>query len=222
MKIACIGTEAQQQEWNVRAEQRAAPHPDAKEGTVSFTVEWLMHPTALTDQQVCFDFLADEDHSHQAPLVAFQQKGGLVVVNAVLQTSESLPTDFARINAWPGFLANPRLEMVCKNNDIQKQLTNVVNACGRTAEWVPDQVGFLAPRVICSIINEAYLTLSEGVSDKNQIDIAMQLGTNYPMGPFAWAEKIGKKRVVALLKKLSSESSRYTPASLLEEEANVN
>jgi hypothetical protein len=38
------------------------------------------------------------------------------------------------------------------------------------------------------------------------------------MGPFAWAEKIGKAHVLNLLEKLSTESSRYKPASLLKEE----
>lgn len=65
---------------------------------------------------------------------------------------------------------------------------------GRTPEFVKDQIGFIAPRVIACIINEAYLALQEGVSTKDQIDLAMQLGTNYPLGPFAWADKIGKKK----------------------------
>ncbi len=44
------------------------------------------------------------------------------------------------------------------------------------------------------IINEAWHALAEEVSTKNEIDTAMKLGTNYPYGPFEWAEKIGLGR----------------------------
>ena len=222
MKVACIGNEAQQQEWSTQVTQLSATDHEAKEKAAPLSMEWLTHPRALTDQTICFDFLYNDDATHQADLVAFQQKGGIVVVNAVLETSQSLPAGFVRINAWPGFLANQRLEMVCKDVTTQNQLCNVLRQIDRVPEWVPDQIGFIALRVICSIINEAYIALGEGVSDKKQIDLAMQLGTNYPLGPFAWAEKIGKKRVLSLLKKLSEESSRYSPAALIEQEANAN
>jgi 3-hydroxybutyryl-CoA dehydrogenase len=69
------------------------------------------------------------------------------------------------------------------------------------------------------IINEAYFTLDEKVSSKNEIDTAMKLGTNYPYGPFEWSEKIGLKKVYELLTTLSHSHSRYEPAALLKKEA---
>jgi 3-hydroxybutyryl-CoA dehydrogenase len=77
----------------------------------------------------------------------------------------------------------------------------------------------LSARVIAMIINEAYFALGEGVSSKQEIDIAMKLGTNYPYGPFEWSERIGLKNIYKLLQKLNSTSSRYTIALLLEKEA---
>lgn len=47
----------------------------------------------------------------------------------------------------------------------------------------------------------------------------MKLGTNYPMGPFEWAEKIGLRRIYHLLKTLEKEDKRYKAAGLLEKEA---
>jgi 3-hydroxybutyryl-CoA dehydrogenase len=47
----------------------------------------------------------------------------------------------------------------------------------------------------------------------------MKLGTNYPFGPFEWAEKIGIRYIYQLLKKLEETDPRYKPASLLEAEA---
>jgi 3-hydroxybutyryl-CoA dehydrogenase len=65
------------------------------------------------------------------------------------------------------------------------------------------------------IINEAYLSLEEGVSSKEEMNTAMRLGTNYPYGPFEWAEKIGPENIARLLTALSRQQPRYTPASLL-------
>ena len=69
------------------------------------------------------------------------------------------------------------------------------------------------------IINEAYYTLGAQVSTREEIDIAMKLGTSYPYGPFEWAAKIGLKRIYELLVELSKVDERYTPAPLLAAEA---
>ena len=83
---------------------------------------------------------------------------------------------------------------------------------------VPDVPGMISTRVIAMIINEAYFGLGDGISSKKDIDIAMKLGTNYPYGPFEWGEKIGLKKIYALLKKLSEKDDRYTVAPALEKE----
>jgi len=69
------------------------------------------------------------------------------------------------------------------------------------------------------LINEAYLALADGVSTEEAIDTAMKLGTNYPFGPFEWAEKIGLPEVYTLLLKLSRQDSRYLPATSLKNKA---
>ncbi|MFM1858168.1 MAG: hypothetical protein RLZ05_1228 [Bacteroidota bacterium] len=204
MKIAFIGNKVQQAEWETR--------PAAE------SIDWLTHPTELTNQTICVDLLFEEKLEHESALVTFQKKGGIVVVSAVTKVCDELPVGFCRLNGWTGFLEKERIEIACENESMRNQLEESFLKLNRQPEWVKDQIGFIAPRVLCSIINEAYLALSEGVSDKNQIDLAMQLGTNYPMGPFAWAEKMGKARVLHLLEKLSAESPRYKPASLLKEE----
>ena len=69
------------------------------------------------------------------------------------------------------------------------------------------------------IINEAYFALEESISTKEEIDIAMKLGTNYPYGPFEWGKKIGLKNIRNLLYELTLEERRYQPAPLLIKEA---
>jgi 3-hydroxybutyryl-CoA dehydrogenase len=68
------------------------------------------------------------------------------------------------------------------------------------------------------IINEAYFALGDGVSTKEEIDIAMRLGTNYPYGPFELVQKIGLNNIHGLLKKLKEQSTRYNIAPALEKE----
>jgi 3-hydroxybutyryl-CoA dehydrogenase len=64
---------------------------------------------------------------------------------------------------------------------------------------------------LCTIINEACHAISEGISDAEQIDIAMKLGTNYPDGPIHWGRRIGASRINELLEAMSAEDKRYTP-----------
>ncbi len=65
------------------------------------------------------------------------------------------------------------------------------------------------------IINEAWYTLGDDISTKEEIDTAMKLGTNYPYGPFEWGEKIGIERIIELLESLAKTDSRYTVAPAL-------
>ena len=76
--------------------------------------------------------------------------------------------------------------------------------------------GFIFPRTIVQIINEAYFALEEKVASQEDIDRAMKFGVNYPKGPFEWAK--GREYVVlALLEELRAKTGdeRYRPSSML-------
>ena len=82
---------------------------------------------------------------------------------------------------------------------------------------VPDAPGLVFPRILCTIINEAAFALMEGVASAEDIDTAMKLGTNYPLGPLEWADRIGLDQVLGVLEGLQVEygEDRYRPAPLL-------
>jgi 3-hydroxybutyryl-CoA dehydrogenase len=67
------------------------------------------------------------------------------------------------------------------------------------------------------IINEACYTLQEGTASMQDIDISMKLGTNYPFGPFEWADKIGIKHVYETLKAVYDDThdERYKICPML-------
>jgi 3-hydroxybutyryl-CoA dehydrogenase len=82
---------------------------------------------------------------------------------------------------------------------------------------VEDRVGLVTPRIVCMIINEACYTLQEGTATVRDIDLGMKLGTNYPLGPFEWANKIGAKNVYETLQAVyeDTKDERYKICPLL-------
>ncbi len=76
--------------------------------------------------------------------------------------------------------------------------------------------GFVFPRTIVQIINEAYFALEDGVAEQEDINRAMKFGVNYPKGPFEWSA--GKELYVkTLLNELLSKTGdqRYRICKLI-------
>jgi 3-hydroxybutyryl-CoA dehydrogenase len=92
-----------------------------------------------------------------------------------------------------------------------------LKARGFETERVGDFSGLVLRRVLFMIINEAAYALWEGIASREDIDLAMKLGTNYPMGPLEWADAIGLDRVYNGLKGLHEEygDDRYRPCPLI-------
>lgn len=145
----------------------------------------------------------------------------IVLVNAVTASCASLPPGFIRINAWPGFLQRPVTELAARNAEEQQLAAQVMAALGWEYCFTPDIPGFITAPVVAMIINEAWYALEEQVSTKAEIDTAMKLGTNYPYGPFEWCSKIGADNILALLHVLSHTNTRYKPAPLLIQSADL-
>jgi 3-hydroxybutyryl-CoA dehydrogenase len=79
--------------------------------------------------------------------------------------------------------------------------------------------GFIFPRTIAQIINEAFFALEESVASKEDINRAMKFGVNYPKGPFEWAQ--GRELyIVTLLDELRSKTcdQRYVASKMLRNE----
>jgi 3-hydroxybutyryl-CoA dehydrogenase len=141
----------------------------------------------------------------------------LVIVNAVVPTLARIGRPFIRINGWPGFLERDVHELAVPDEATAARITTLYQKVGRSCRIVPDTPGMISARIIASIINEAWYTWEEEVSSKTEIDTAMKLGTNYPMGPFEWSERIGLSRICHLLEALSQEDARYRPAKSLQQ-----
>ena len=92
---------------------------------------------------------------------------------------------------------------------------------GKEIELVQDRVGMVFPRILCQVINEASFALQEEIALPRDIDTAMKIGFNFPLGPIEWAEKIGLDQVDAILKALHSDlcEDRYRTAPILRQMA---
>jgi 3-hydroxybutyryl-CoA dehydrogenase len=134
-----------------------------------------------------------------------------VLVNAVTETIDQLHPDFIRINAWPGFLKGNLLEAAA--NEAAREKAEKI--FGDDLVFVQDEPGLVTARIVAMIINEACFTLEAGTSTKQEIDMAMKLGTGYPYGPFEWSGMIGMERIVMLLRKLREKDSLYELAESL-------
>lgn len=165
----------------------------------------------------CIDLLFEHTSERVAWLMNLQSP--LVIINSVVMPLNQIKENFVRINGWATFLKRPVAEASIINTSLQTEAEQLLSHFGRTVEWIPDVVGFITPRVVASIINEAFFALEEKVSTVEEIDTAMKLGTNYPFGPFEWGKKIGLHNIYALLAKLSGEKTRYTPSLLLKQTA---
>lgn len=183
------------------------------------TVVWADSMRALTiaDADVYVDLLFEPDVERTQHLKRLLPKP--VIVNSVSYTTKKIGADFIRINAWPGLLQRPVIEAALPTAVNDAVLKDIFGQLQWNYILAPDIAGMITARVLAAIINEAYYTLGARVSTREEIDIAMKLGTSYPYGPFEWATKIGLNRIYELLVELSKVDERYRPAPLLAAEA---
>jgi 3-hydroxybutyryl-CoA dehydrogenase len=199
MQIAVRCNAQQREEW-------------MQKGFGHATVHFITELSALAN--VSFDAIAD---LLCTPATSYSSlpPGTTLLVHAVTTTCSQLPGGAIRINAWPGFLQRPVTELAAGDEAARQQAVALMDTLGWAYQLAPDIPGMVTGRVVATIINEAYFALEEALSSRQEIDTAMKLGTNYPYGPFEWAEKIGVSEVHGLLQALSQADERYVPAALL-------
>jgi 3-hydroxybutyryl-CoA dehydrogenase len=182
------------------------------------TVEliWADSLRALTviEADVYIDLLFDMDTERTAHLKRLLPKP--VLINSVAWSTKSIGGDFIRINGWPTLLQRNITEVAVAENIPADTVKKIFESLQWQYQLVSDVPGMITARVLAMIVNEAYYTLGAEVSSRDEIDIAMKLGTSYPYGPFEWSRKIGLKRIYELLQELNRTDERYAIAPALE------
>ncbi|QXH69426.1 3-hydroxybutyryl-CoA dehydrogenase [Pseudomonas asgharzadehiana] len=95
----------------------------------------------------------------------------------------------------------------------------LAKAVGKTPVKVKNSAGFVVNRLLCPMLNEAVFALSENLASASEIDEAMKMGANHPIGPLALCDMIGLDVQLAVMQVLfeSFKDSKYRPAPLLVE-----
>ena len=88
---------------------------------------------------------------------------------------------------------------------------------GKTPVEVAEGPGFVVNRILIPMINEACFIYQEGLASVEEIDTAMKLGANHPMGPLALGDLIGLDIVLDVMEVLYTETGdpKYRPCTLL-------
>jgi len=114
-----------------------------------------------------------------------------------------------------------KLIEVINGSDTDAEVTEAVIEASEKMGKIPlccnDSPGFVSNRILCPMINEAILTLQDGVAEPEAIDGIMKLGMNHPIGPLALSDLIGNDTVLHIMNVLHAglADDKYAPAPLL-------
>ncbi len=102
-------------------------------------------------------------------------------------------------------------------DEVKETIIETSKAIGKTPVEVKEGPGFVVNRILIPMINEATGILQEGLASASDIDTAMQLGANHPMGPLALGDLIGLDVCLAIMNVLYDETGdpKYRPTTLL-------
>ena len=179
----------------------------------------------LDANDLTFDFTIDE----QPDQLAMYAKRSVTVFLNTCKLSLSELTHLSRagmkctlfgFNGLPTFLNREIFEVCLLAKSDEPRLKQLCADLKTEYLLVEDRVGLVTPRVISMIINEAYYAVQDGTATREDIDMAMKLGTNYPFGPFEWSRRIGIRHIYEMLEALYDDThdERYKICPLLKKE----
>ncbi|MFF0163178.1 3-hydroxyacyl-CoA dehydrogenase [Streptomyces sp. NPDC005263] len=97
------------------------------------------------------------------------------------------------------------------------EATGLFQALGKQVSVIGDVPGMIVARTVARVVDLAHDAVAKGVATEEDIDTAMRLGVNYPLGPFEWSRRLGRNWAYALLDDLHlrDPSGRYAPSLAL-------
>ena len=177
----------------------------------------------LHTYNLIIDLNFDEDQQNLAEYLALFNR--VILCGAVKRSltdvlsphRNRIESTFIGLNTLPTFINRSRVEV--SFTDLKH--IEILDPLAKNLNWqylqVEDRVGMVSPRIVCMIINEACNTVLEGTATKEDVDKGMLLGTAYPLGPLAWADKIGIQNVYDTLEAIYNDThdTRYKISPLL-------
>ncbi|HJH60612.1 MAG TPA: 3-hydroxybutyryl-CoA dehydrogenase [Bacteroidetes bacterium] len=103
------------------------------------------------------------------------------------------------------------------SDDVCNRIMELSSAIGKTPVMVKEAPGFVVNRILIPLVNEGIGIYADGIASVEDIDNAMKLGANHPMGPLALGDLIGLDVCLAIMEVLHNEfgDDKYRPHPLL-------
>lgn len=102
------------------------------------------------------------------------------------------------------------------SDEVYATIKELVEKLGKTPVEIKEAPGFVVNRILIPMVNEGVGILADGVASAEDIDTAMKLGANHPMGPLALGDLIGLDVCLAIMEVLHAEfGDKYKPHPLL-------
>lgn len=110
------------------------------------------------------------------------------------------------------------------SDEVTNSITKLAKSIGKVPVLVNEAPGFVVNRILIPMVNEGIGILADGVATKEEIDEAMKLGANHPMGPLALGDLIGLDVCLAIMEVLHEEfgDDKYRPHPLLKKMVRAN
>ena len=112
------------------------------------------------------------------------------------------------------------IEVICGGNTSEETYNTIFalsQEIGKTPVTVNEAPGFVVNRILIPMINEAIEVVASGIASPEDVDTAMKLGCNHPMGPLTLGDCIGLDTCLAIMETIYAETgdSKYRPSLLL-------
>lgn len=192
-----------------------------------------LHPGATIEEiSGCEIVIEAVFENLEAKLEVYRKVCDLIPPNTLLATNTS-SLDLEKLSAGvtnPGrfigihfFNPVPLMKLVeivvgdKTSQDTVEKAKEFASSLGKTYVVVKNSPGFVVNRLLCPMLNEAAYLVMEGVASPEDIDTAMKLGANHPMGPLALADLIGIDVLLSIMETLAEDlsSDKYKPCPLL-------
>lgn len=215
MKILVVGDETQFKECRAKLGQHSFAHQlTLKDARAILPENEIIFHFPMDDPIGAFGVYTDQS------VPVFMNTCKVTLAELASKATGKARCSLFGFNGLPTQFNRQFLEVSVLKKDDEPLLAKICAQLNTGYLLVDDRVGLVTPRVICMIINEAYFTVQEGTATREDIDLAMKLGTNYPYGPFEWCKRIGLKHVYELLEAIydDTKDERYRISALMKRE----